>query len=283
MFNGNVNISGNSAFINNSYSSLDIHNNSVSNVDEGGTVFAFRSTIVFEGHCSVINNKADKGGAIHAIQSKLHVSGELTIWNNTARESGGGIFLSQSEMSCEMESRISLIGNSACQTGGGIHAVGSSINIDFYVHPYYYPWDPSTIHYEYLGSLLTFTENNASKGGGVYLEEGAKLYVLKKTEYLSPSSFHDKPIMPLYVLSFAFNAAEYGGAVYVSDRTYWGTCASASYEIHSASSECFLQTLGLHGRKYSNLNIANTKFEHNHANVSAWFNTVWRPFSKMYS
>lgn len=41
VFNGNVNISGNSTFINNSYSSLDIHSNSVSNVDEGGTVFAF--------------------------------------------------------------------------------------------------------------------------------------------------------------------------------------------------------------------------------------------------
>ena len=93
-------------------------------------------------------------------------------------------------------------------------------------------------------------------------------YVLKKTEYRSPGSFHDKPIMPLYVLTFAFNFAEYGGAVYVSDKTYWDTCASASYEIHSSSSECFLQTLGLHGRKYSNMNIANTKFEHNHANVS---------------
>ena len=216
----------------------------------------------------MINKKADKGGAIHAIQSKLRVSGELNISNYTAKKSGGGIFLSQSEMSCEMESRISLIRNSACQIGGGIHAVRSFINVDFYVHPFYYPWDPSTIHYAYLGSLLTFTENSASKGGGVYLEEGAKLYVLKKTEYRSLSSFHDKQITPLYVLIFAFNSAEYGGAVYVSDKTYWGTCASASYEIHSASSECFLQTLGLHGMKHPNLNVANTKFEHNHANVS---------------
>lgn len=270
VFNGNVNITGNSTFVNNSYSSesLDIHSSSLSNTDEGGTVFAFQSTVVFGGYCSMTNNKAEKGGAIHAIQSKLHMFGKLILTSNIAKVSGGGVFLSQSEMTCEEGSRISLTGNSAYQTGGGIHAIGSFINIDFNVHPYSYPWDSATTHYEYLGSFFTVTENSALKGGGVYLEEGAKLYVLKKTEYHSPSSLHDKPLPPIYVLTFALNSAEYGGAVYVSDRTYWGTCASASFEIHSGSSECFLQTLGLHGRKYFNLNLVNTKFEDNHASVS---------------
>ena len=269
VFNADVNISGNTTFINNSYTSLDTPDNTVNmSIDKGATVFAFQSMIAFEGHCSMTNNKANKGGAIHVIQSKLIVSGEVIISNNTATESGGGIFLSQSEMSCEIGSRVSLIGNSALQTGGGIHAISSFVKVDFKVYTYYYPWDPSTTHYMYYGSFLSFTENSASKGGGVYLEEGAKLYVLKKTVYRASNTYPDKPLKPLYVLTFASNSAEYGGAVYVSDKTCWGTCASPSYLVHSVSSECFLQTLGLHERKYSNLNTANTNFENNHASVS---------------
>ena len=271
VFNANVNISGNATFNKNSYvaAPLNIPDNSWNvSVDKGATIFAFQSTITFEGHCSMTNNQAETGGAINAIQSKLIVSGEVIISNNMATESGGGIFFSQSEMSCELGSRISLIGNSASQSGGGIHAISSFINVEFNVHPYMDQRDHSISHYEYLGSFLSFTENSASKGGGVYLEEGAKLYVLKKTEYRASNPYPDKPLKPLYVLTFASNSAEYGGAVYVSDKTYWGTCASPSYLVHSVSSECFLQTLGLHGRKYSNLNTANTNFENNRASVS---------------
>ena len=49
--------------------------------------------------------------------------------------------------------------------------------------------------------------------------------------------------------------------MYVSDETYSGTCASTSYTKHSTPTECFLQTLALHGRRDAQLNLVNTNFD----------------------
>ena len=257
VFNGKVNFSGNSTFMNNDYASPELKNLTSVDINEGGALTAFQSEITLDGTCTTTKNRAKFGGAVHVIQSKLYVLGELTVSNNTAKESGGGFYLSQSELVCEMYSRINFTGNNANGKGGGIHAIGSFISIDSSVHP----WGYHTVHWEYLGSLLHFKENRAARGGAIYLEEQAKIYILKKEKYTDL-------IHPIYVLNFAFNSGDYGGAVYINDESNFGTCDSTSYEVHSTSTECFLQTLALHGRRNSKLNLLSTKFEHNYATVS---------------
>ena len=264
--NSKLNISGNSTFMNNRYSSTTVNDATDININEGGALTAFQSEITIDGICSLSNNHAKIGGAVNTIQSKVHVLGELAVSNNTAEDSGGGLYLSRSELTCEMYSRINLTGNRACGNGGGIHAVGSFISIDFSVHPW--GTTPSIIHYQYLGSLVQFTENKAEKGGGIYLEEEAKIYILKNEKHLLSSNNSDRIPPMIYVLIFSDNSANYGGAVYVSDGSNFGTCASTSYEDHSTSNGCFLQTLALHLRRSSKLNLVNTKFERNIATIS---------------
>lgn len=53
--------------------------------------------------------------------------------------------------------------------GGGLHAIGSSIEAT------------SEYKYSYTGARLHFTENEAEMGGGLSLEANAKLYVLKRS------------------------------------------------------------------------------------------------------
>ena len=47
----------------------------------------------------------------------------------------------------------------------------------------------------------------AEKGGGLYLEMNAKVYILQSMSYTKQS----------HVVNFDTNSADYGGAIYVSD------------------------------------------------------------------
>ena len=217
---------------------------------EGGAVTGFQSEIVFDGTCTLTNNRAENGGALYTTQSKVHVIGEVTIANNTATANGGGIYLYQSELNCEGHSNLILLGNHASIKGGGIHTISSLIKVSF---------NSSTTHY--TGSSVQFTENTAKQGGGICLEMISKFYILRDdTRFLSWS---DKP---QYMVTFFRNLADYGGAVYVDDDTNPATCASISYEMHSTTTECSLQTLALRGK--STLKILNMNFTQNQARIS---------------
>ena len=260
MFNSKVAFTGNSDFVKNDHPALE-SNVTVTGIEEGGTLTTFQSEIFFDGICTLMQNRAKKGGAIHAIESKLYVNGEVIIANNTAMETGGGMYLYQSELIFQDHSNMKVLGNCACENGGGIHSIGSSIDVKFSVYPFV-NINSSTINYIYTGSVLSFTENRAAKGGGIYLEAQAKIYILKNyPPYRDPDN-------PIYVLIFSLNSAKQGGAVYVADSTNQGTCTSASYKAHSATSKCFLQVLALHGRRDSRLNTVNAKFEQNRATIS---------------
>ena len=260
VFNGRVTFYGDTEFSNNNAPLANADTVNTTQFDEGGAVTAYQSDLVFYGTCKLTQNRARVGGAIRAIQSKLYVHVRLTVSNNTAAVDGGGADLSQSEVLCRNHSSIVFLGNSATEKGGGIHAVSSSVSIDFTVYDYNYVNSSHTNHY-YTGSTLHFIENKASTGGGVYLEYQSKIYVLKKDVY------HDLQ-HPIYSLTFSSNAAKYGGAVYVDDETNWSTCNSTAFKVHSTTAECFLQTLALHGRRYPSLNLINTKFEFNVATES---------------
>ena len=91
--------------------------------------------------------------------------------------------------------------------GGGIHATSSTIAV-------HQPW------------ILQLNRNRAENGSGLYLESGAKLYVLKPVT----GSEH--------LLILQDNHASFGGAIYVHDDTNSGAC--------SPDNECFIQTLALY-------------------------------------
>ena len=58
------------------------------------------------------------------------MKGSILITNNYANFSGGGIYLYQCELNCEINCNLTVSGNTATQKGGGIHAVSSTISIE---------------------------------------------------------------------------------------------------------------------------------------------------------
>ena len=203
------------------------------NFQDGGAVSLFQSNAIFDGICRFEHNQAENGGAVHSIESKLDVNGDVTLAYNTATGNGGGIYLSQSELNCEQRSILHLLGNTAAQRGGGIHAISSTVK--------------STTTAE---TNMRFTNNSAERGGGLYLETNAKLYIHK----LNPIRSADKAV------HFIENSAAYGGAIYVDDSTNSATCMNKS-------TECFFRVVY---NSYISVapNIATIFFAQNYASVS---------------
>ena len=249
-----------SLFLSNTHANFDGMNRFISNDGsknttaqqltkfEGGAITAFQSNLVLYGQFILADNFAQNGGAVYAAESKLYVHKQVFIANNNATNSGGGIYLYQSEINCQDCCRLEISNNTAKEMGGGIHAVSSSVKA-------------YTGETQITTSVVHFSQNMAKKGGGLCLEVNAKLYVLKPYS----SKMSDET---LYSLRFTLNTAEYGGAVYVADDTNSVTCASTSYQTHYTSTECFMQTLVLHGAVNSNVNLVNTNFSENFAEIS---------------
>ena len=194
---------------------------------EGGAITAFQSVILLKGNVKFLFNHAEKGGAILATASKLYILGDTSIANNIAAESGGGMYLYQSELKCMQGSNLQLLTNKAMTKGGGIHAIGSILSIEYLYR---------NVIKVFSGSRANFTRNTAGiAGGGLYMESNSKLNILMLSEYGCQSSE--------FVLLFIANAATVGGAIYVADDTYPGVCMSPSYQVLSTASECFCQTL----------------------------------------
>ena len=103
-----LNITNYSQFIN-----CSAPNSSRTVFQEGGALTAFQSELFFHGNCTFIQNSAEHGGAIHSIESKINVYGEMTIDRNRATQTGGGIFIHQSEFNCESHGTVRLLCNTA--------------------------------------------------------------------------------------------------------------------------------------------------------------------------
>ena len=99
--------------------------------------------------------------------------------------------------------------NSVNKKGGGIYATRSKITVNYLCN--------------YMASsraLIQFAQNNASKGGAIFLDMDSKLYIIKWC-LLMTFACH------LIHISFVNNFAVYGGAVFAADDTNSGTCASS--------------------------------------------------------
>ena len=96
--NSNIYIGNNTMFVNCS-SESPMHNGTT--FQEGGAITMFQSETVFSGSCVMIHNSAKHGGALYLSESKLHVHGKMMVINNFASNTGGGIYLYQSELNCK--------------------------------------------------------------------------------------------------------------------------------------------------------------------------------------
>ena len=195
-----VSFMGYTNFLNNQINTQD------DNILEGGAITLFLSVMHFDGSCNVSYNHAEDGGAIRSSESKVYVNGNLTVTHNSANESGGGIYLYNSEMNCSGCS-LQLSHNTAKSRGGGIHAIASTIKL----------------RSVYSIVNVVFRKNTAEKGGGLSMESNSKLYMLG-----------DYKITVYYV----GNSADYGAAMFVDDDTYTSTCS------RKLKGECFFQVLG---------------------------------------
>ena len=181
---------------------------------QGGAVTSFKSNVIFTGVSEFSNNQAIHGGAIRATESTITVYGKTTISNNSVTNSdGGGIYLQQSLLEIKGSCTIS---NNYAARGGEIHAKSSTITV-------------------YKPGSVQFVQNNADKGGGIYLEADSYLSIL--LSYVGTET----------LFTFTDNHANCGGALYVADDTNSASC--------SPNFSCFFQILGFVGPENTDVSM----------------------------
>ena len=233
-----VTFSGESVFMNNTKYALK----NTSEFTEGGALTLYHSTVEFTDITTMMHNQAESGGAIAAFFSIINLQGDTSLKHNTATSSGGAIYAYKTEFN--VRDKANVTHNIAREKGGGMHATNTTTTVS-------------------ARGVLSFRENDAKMGGGVYLEEYSKLHIVKQqAEYLG----RENPKL-WEKLVFISNNATYGGAIYVSDRTIPETCSSNPFG--TSSQECFIQTLALHSSSSHDLNTVNTYFLNNLARMSS--------------
>ena len=254
-FNSNITFSGCTKFVN-----CSPPQNTSANFKEGGALTLFQSTLTFQGMCRLENNHAEIGGAIVGTESKLYLNDEVTITNNKAAKSGGGLYLSQSELNSLQESNVTISGNNAVERGGGVHAVSSSVKC--IVTGSKYTDKGGKMIDKYMGALLNIIHNTAQKGGALFLEANSKVTLLKDYIFVTLTNHS--------AVKFIGNTADYGGAVYVDDELNSGSCASNPFVINSPKSECFFRVVATHAFLTANTNFSlnNVLFHLNSAIIS---------------
>ena len=211
---GEINIKSGSNFTNNTQPS-----HKIVRVKEGGAITTIQSKIVFIGKSWLTKGHAKHGGALKALYSKVYFRGNVRIDSNTATEAGGGIYLYHSELICWKKSTLTIWENTAKEKGGGISATGSVIKVK------------RSLASRSL-SILHFNSNKAINGGGLFLKMDSQIHILKSR--VKSMTDHNR------LISFSLNAAQYGGAIYVSDSDM---CRLSS---KSVANECFIQALAMY-------------------------------------
>ena len=240
--NGKITLNGFATIVNN-------RPNPSQTFHEGGAITVIQSDAFFQAQCILEHNHAIHGGAIYSTGSRLYVNGNVTMAHNTATGNGGGIYLLNSELSCQFiknMSTLTLFNNTAVQKGGGLHAISSSLKVAYTILEY----NTENVYYYNMGARVNFTKNAARFGGGLSLEANAKLYILKVPVAIETPGSVIYDNIDANATIFMGNNAEYGGAVYVDDDTNSGTCAS------DPRTECFFQVLALYETYPLNFTVA---------------------------
>ena len=189
--------------------------------NNGGTIHAIQSRIHINSTERVVirNNIASLGGGMTLSESQLFVRSPITISDNRAQTFGGGIYAYKSTvefMSDQITGESFIINNIAGQNGGGIFAVASTVKIS--------------------RSFVTIDSNTALvSGGGLYLQENSKLYLLKL-------EIEQHVLRRIVRLDITNNSAVYGGGVFVEDKG----AAGVQCQGGETAAECFIQVIGLY-------------------------------------
>ena len=190
----------------------------------GGAIAVTQSSMHFRNTCALSYNLASYGGAIYAIDSTVNVNKEVLMMFNSAFVLGGGALLQYSKVTIQYNAFLDVVNNSASTKGGGIYATNSRITVLL---------NRELEIYSINGSSVSFTNNSAKFGGGVYLELASELFIDKI------GFFHNDSAAKRCNFCFISNHANLGGAIYVSDETNYETCSSTWKWGHY----CFLQSL----------------------------------------
>ncbi|MBQ9026301.1 MAG: hypothetical protein IJ104_08025, partial [Methanobrevibacter sp.] len=129
----------------------------------------------FDGNKAILGGQiCGKGGGIYSL--KPFTANNLTFMNGEAANAGGGMFISNVEMTY---TDLTFINNTAEINGGGLY------------------WDRNAVTI----NSMTFINNSAATGGAIYIPKGGSSTSLLTT--VSNSNFTD-------------NSADYGGAIYAN-------------------------------------------------------------------
>ena len=230
---------------------------------EGGAVTLIRSKLHITGNATFEDNRSNSnGGAIYATESVINLySQSVSIHFNQAEDSGGGVYLYRSKL--KFRGDCTIVGNEVQNrngTGGGIHAISSSIMII----------DRKKINesdmFNRKDGLLLITKgilvselildgNTADKGGGLCFELHSKFYLRGK--YVEVNFFN--------------NYAQYGGAIFVNDSSIESVCDSDCQCTSDIRTECFIQKPYHNNDGYLNVSHGikdQIKFTNNSANSS---------------
>ncbi|XP_064389191.1 uncharacterized protein LOC135337227 [Halichondria panicea] len=251
--------------------------NIVSN--NNGPINASNSRVDFNGPTTLSNNHGVFGGAISADQSQIYINAEGVIITNNTATSGGGIFLRESTLFVNEPIEIN---QNTAHNGGGIYAYSSRVEFKSVqmVGADTYPNKQSEIAHniaengggiyavsssvELTQSYVNIDSNTAAtKGGGVYLQQGSKLYIYKNDPDISAKD-------PLVKLMINNNLAQYGGGIFVADDTESGACRGGATETDATQTifaDCFIQTIKLHSDSIK-INHINTFMTNNTATQS---------------
>ena len=256
-FNSNITFSGCIAVLN-STSPRD----STTSFKEGGALTLYQTTLYLQGRSRLENNRAEIGGAIVGTECEivLNSNAKIDITNNTATKSGGGLYLSQSDLYGLEASALTISNNTANDRGGGIHAISSSIKLT--VTGSKDTDAGGNVYEQYQSSVLNITENKAIAGGAIFLEANSKLTLLK--DYIFEATTNRSAV------NFVGNSARYGGAVYVDDASNTESCLSNPFNTTSSKSECFLNVVSTQTvvTVNTNFSLKNVLFDQNLAAVS---------------
>ena len=129
---------------------------------------SFKALYIDFSSCIFVANHAEIGGALSTNFSVLSIYSTTVIANNTANNSGGGVYLYHSELSCHNGGELKVVGNHANENGGGIYSQNSSIVIYF--------------SHIYAGSAISFITNSGGKGGGLFLYMNSTVYIFIQQE-----------------------------------------------------------------------------------------------------
>ena len=188
----------------------------------GGAIATTQSRVHFRNTCKLLQNLASYGGAIYAIDSTIDVDKNVSMTFNSAFVLGGGALLQYSKLIIQYDAILDVINNTASTKGGGLYTTNSRITILLNRESGFIK-----------GSAVSFINNSAKHGGGVYLELASELFIEKI------GLFHNSSVAKRCNFCFISNHANLGGAIYIADETNYEICSSTSRWSHY----CFLQSL----------------------------------------